>query len=70
LVVIARSASDEATQPIAWGAMSNNSILRLIAIVMRQPVSELALRLRSWVAAPLVAAREDESDELTTGFSP
>ncbi len=52
----------EATQPISMGAMFNNFILRLITIVTRQPISDLALRLRSWIAAPPVAARDDEID--------
>jgi len=59
LIVVARSVSNEAIQPISMGANFNNYILCLITIVTRQPISELALRPGSWVAAPLVAARDD-----------
>ena len=54
----------EAIQPISMGAIFNNFIFRLIIIVTRQPISELALRLRSWIAAPLGAAPDDEGNDL------
>jgi len=51
----------EAIQPICMGAIFNNFILPYITLVTRQPIS-VALRIRSWIATPLVAARDDGLD--------
>jgi len=51
---------DEAIQSIILGEMSNNFILRKLVILYKTTYSELDLRLRNWIAVPLIAAREDE----------